>query len=105
MYLFLAKLLYKNRYSGKIKLYARILSSYNISTMFHEYVKLSNANDLKFENLIKYSDLNQKETYIQAVTEILKEFLRFFGYNLQQINNSLSGFKETIKTYIDLIFQ
>lgn len=60
MTLLLAKLLYKDKVSGKFNFYARILSSYNISTDIYDYVKLSNGYDLKFEKLVNYLNLIKK---------------------------------------------
>ena len=105
MFLLLAKLLYKDRYSGNFNLNLRILSNYKISTIIYEYVKLSNDSEFELNKLINVSDLDQKDKFLKTLFDVVRDFLRFFGYSLQDIKRYIELFKEPIESYIDLIFR
>lgn len=105
MFLLLAKLLYKDRYSGNFNFNLRILSSYKISTIIYDYLKLSNDSELEINKLINVSDLDQKDKFLKTLFDVVRDFLRFFGYSLQDIKRFIEIFKEPIESYIDLIFR
>lgn len=103
-FLHFAKLLYKDRYSEDFNFNLRILSSYKISTTFYDYVKLSNDSEFEFNKLINVSELDKKDKFLKTLFEVVRDFLRFFGYSLQDINKYLDVFKESIESYTHLIF-
>ena len=70
---------------------------------YGNYSPLSYTSDIKVEKTINSNDLSERDSLKILITSILKEVLRYFGYDLANINDKLEIFGEFINQYLDFI--
>ena len=100
----LIKLLFeKGNFNGRFNLTSRIKYKNEIALGFGNYSPLSHTNDIKVEKTINSNELLERDSLNILITSILKEVLRYFGYDLATINEKLKFFGELINSYLDFI--
>ena len=107
----LVKCIYeKAKFNEDFKLYSRILSTNNLSLILDwstgfQTPNLSNDISIEFNNQIKLNDLELKKQVVNIMTFYLKEVLRNFNVNIDERDEFLKVFDETISTYLDPAFK
>ncbi len=100
----LIKLIFeKGNFNGRFNLTSKIKYKSEIALGLGDYSPLSHTNDIKVEITINSSDLSERDSLSILITSILKEVLRYFGYDLANINDKLVIFGELINKYLDFI--
>lgn len=100
----LIKLIFKKgNFNGRFNLNTRIKYKNEIALGFGDYSPLSHTSDIKVEKTINSNDLSERDSLNILITSILKEVLRYFGYDLANINDKLKIFGEIINQYLDFI--
>ncbi len=100
----LIKLIFeKGNFHGRFNLTSKIKYKSEIALGLGDYSPLSHTNDIKVEKTINSNDLTERDSLNILITSILKEVLRYFGYDLANINDKLEIFRELINQYLDFI--
>lgn len=100
----LIKLIFeKGNFNGRFNLTSKIKYKSEIALGFGNYSPLSHTSDIKVEKTINSNDLSERDSLKILITSILKEVLRYFGYDLANINDKLEIFGELINQYLDFI--
>lgn len=105
MWLKLVNLIYERcNYNGRFKFILRILGEHEI-VLCENFVSLGNSYDIKVEDIFYAYNLSDREGYLKTLRDLLKEILRFFGFELKNIDDGLKNFEDSINNYIDSIFK
>ncbi|MEJ2280086.1 MAG: ATP-binding protein [Candidatus Lokiarchaeota archaeon] len=107
LFLYLSKLIYKDRFEGKLYTSFRFLTrDYKIFMETGQgYYDYSNTNDFDIEKTIYTRDLGERSSYETIVEGCLRNFLRYFGYNLGDLDKMTIIFKSTLNWYLDSLFK
>ncbi len=107
LFLYLAKVIYKDRFLGKLFTSMRFLTrDYKIIVGTGDnYYKYSNTNDFNIDNSIEVRSLDNKDDFTSLINEILKDFLRYFGSEIKRLDQNIGIFKQTVDTYLKDIFK
>jgi len=100
MFLRLAKSIFKNKVEGRFKIMTRIMATHNISLDVYEFLQLSSSTDFSIKRTLYFNELMDIEKFKIFVCEILKEFLRYFNYNLKEVDRYLEIFHAAVDRYI-----
>lgn len=100
MFLFFSKFIFIDKFEGRFKFIIRLITTNNISLNINEFLALSSSDDFKIEKSFYYNELEDNEKFKGLINSILKEFLRYFGYDLKYVDQYLEIFQDTINEYI-----
>ena len=105
MWLKLAKLIYDQKFFGRFKFKFRILSTNDLIIDVYDCLQKSHTDDIIIEQVIYSLDLDDKVKVKELLYEFLKVFLRYFGYDLDDVSKKISIFDEIINDYFDVTFK
>lgn len=100
MFLIFSKFIFIDRFEGRFKSIIRIISTNKISLDIYEFLALSSSDDFKIEKTFYFYALKNSENFKELINSILKEFLRYFGYDLKNVDKYLEKFQDIIDKYI-----
>ncbi len=93
----------RGNFGGRFNLTSRIKYKDDIALGIGKYSPLSHTNDIKIEKTIYTIDLSGRDSLKAILKDILREILRYFGYDLLNIDTKLQVFESSIDNYIDFI--
>ena len=93
----------RGNFNGRFNLTSRIKYKDNIALGFGKYSPLSHTNDIKIEKTIYTTDLSGRDSLSTTIKDMLREILRYFGYDLLNIETKLQVLENSINKYLDFI--
>ncbi len=100
MFLLFSKLIFVDKFEGRLKFSLRIITTNKLSLNINEYLALSSSEDFKIEKTLYFNELVVTEKFKVLINDILIEFLRYFGYDLKFVDRYLEFFQDVVNEYI-----
>lgn len=96
----LANLVLGASFRGKLNISIRILAYNGLTIPIENYLYLSSTDDIIIERSFYASDLEENKKVIKIVLDLLKEVLRYLGFNIESAEKKILKFKDDINKYL-----